>query len=117
MSISIDGSSYLNVLQSTGTVSTSKSENLENTLGSTNVENSTDEELMDVCKNFEAYFVQKVFEEMKKTVHSSDDENDYMQYLGDIYTQSVAEQISERGDVGIAKQLYESMKLNSGNSL
>ena len=117
MSISIDGSSYLNVLQSTGTVSTSKTESLENALGNTDIENGTDEELMDVCKSFETYFVQKVFEEMKKTVHSSDEENDYMQYLGDIYTEGIAAQVSESGDIGIAKQLYESMKRNSGNSL
>lgn len=114
MSLSIDGSSYLNMLQSTGTISTSKTGNLEKTLGNTNIEDSTDEELMDVCKSFESYFVQKVFEEMKKTVHSSDDENDYMQYLGNIYTEGIAEQVSESGDLGIAQMLYESMKKNSG---
>ena len=69
MSLSIDGSSYLNVLQSTGTITNGKAENLEGTLSNTKVEDATDEELMDVCKNFETYFVQKVFEEMKKTVH------------------------------------------------
>lgn len=113
MSLSIDGSSYLNVLQSTGTISGGKAESLESTLGNTNVQDSTDEELMDVCENFESYFVQKVFEEMKKTVHSSDDENSYMQYLGDIYTEGLADEVTKSGGVGIAKVLYESMKKNS----
>lgn len=114
MSLSIDGSQYLNVLQSTGTVSGGKTEKLESTLNSTNVQDSTDEELMDVCKSFESYFVQKVFEEMKKTVHSSDDDNSYMQYLGDIYTQGIADEVTESGGIGLAKQLYESMKRNQG---
>lgn len=112
MSISIDGSSYLNVLQSTGTISGGKAESLESTLSNTNVKEDTDEELMDVCKNFESYFVQKVFEEMKKTVHSSDDENSYMQYLGDIYTEGIADKVTEGSGIGIAKMLYESMKKN-----
>ena len=117
MSISIDGSSYLNMLQSTGTVFTGKAESLENTLGNTNVSDSTDEELLDVCKSFESYFVQKVFEEMKKTVHSSDDENTYMQYLGDIYTEGIAEEVTESGGLGIAQMLYESMKRNTTSDL
>lgn len=112
MSVSIDGSNYLNVLQSTGTISTSQAGNLEGTLNNTNINNSTDEELMEVCKDFESYFVQKVFEEMKKTVHSSDDENSYMQYLGDIYTKGIADTVTESSSIGLAKQLYESMKRN-----
>lgn len=112
MSLSIDGSSFLNVLQSTGTVSNGKTEKLENVLNNTNVEDDTDEELMEVCKSFESYFVQKVFEEMKKTVHSSDDDNSYMQYMGNIYTQGIAEEVTESQDLGLAKTLYESMKRN-----
>lgn len=112
MSLSIDGSSYLNVLQSTGTITNGKAENLEGTLSNTKVEDATDEELMDVCKNFETYFVQKVFEEMKKTVHSSDDDNSYMQYLGNIYTEGIAKEVTESQDLGLAKTLYESMKRN-----
>ncbi|MBR3771359.1 MAG: rod-binding protein [Clostridium sp.] len=112
MSVSIDGSSYLNMLQSTGTISTSQAGSLEGALNNADVNTSTDEELMEVCKNFESYFVQKMFEEMKKTVHSSDDENSYMQYLGDIYTQGIAEKVTDNGNIGLAKQLYESMKRN-----
>lgn len=112
MSLSIDGSSFLNVLQSTGTISNGKTENIETSLSNTKVEEATDEELMEVCENFETYFVQKVFEEMKKTVHSSDDENSYMQYMGDIYTQGLAEEITKSQDIGLAKTLYESMKRN-----
>lgn len=112
MSLSIDGSQYLNVLQSTGTVSSGKIQKLESAQSGINAKDSTDEELMDVCESFESYFVQKVFEEMKKTVHSSDDENKYMQYLGDIYTEAIADEATKSGGIGLAKQLYESMKRN-----
>lgn len=112
MSLSIDGSQYLNVLQSTGTVSGGRTEKLEGALSNKDIKDSSDEELMDVCKDFESYFVQKVFEEMKKTVHSSDDENSYMQYLGNIYTEGIADEVTKSGGIGLAKQLYESMKRN-----
>ena len=113
MSISIDGASYLNMLQSSGTISNNNVQGLESALKKENIKDSTDEELMDVCKSFESYFVEQVFKEMKKTVHSSQDDNQYMQYFGDIYTQSIAEQAVESKGFGIAQMLYESMKRNS----
>ncbi|SET62832.1 rod-binding protein [[Clostridium] polysaccharolyticum] len=112
MSLSIDGNGFLNVLQSTGTIPNEKTENIERTLSNAKLEEAKDEELMEVCEDFETYFVQKVFEEMKKTVHSSDDENSYMKYMGDIYTQGLAEEVTKSRDIGLAKTLYESMKRN-----
>ena len=49
---------------------------------------------------------------MKKTFHSSDDDNSYMQYLGNIYTEGIAKEVTESQDLGLAKTLYESMKRN-----
>ena len=72
----------------------------------------TDEELMEVCKTFENYFVEQVLKEMEKTVHSSDQESEYYQYFGDILTQSYAESFTESGQFGLAQTLYESMKRN-----
>lgn len=71
---------------------------------------ATDEELMEACKSFETYFLEQVFKEMKKSVHSSDDEGDYMKYFGDTLIQKYAENATESGQIGLAKQLYESMK-------
>ncbi|MBQ3061738.1 MAG: rod-binding protein [Lachnospiraceae bacterium] len=80
-----------------------------------NVENATDEELMQVCKDFESYLVEQVFKSMKKTVPKNDDEeNEYMQYFGDNLYQEYASNISDKGDLGIAQTLYESMKRNYG---
>ena len=71
-----------------------------------------DEELMDACKGFETYFVQKIIEQARKMVKSEEDDSEYMQYFGDTLNQSYAEAITESGQVGLAKQLYDSMKRN-----
>ena len=40
--------------------------------------NASDEELMDACKEFEAYFVEQMFKAMQKTVVKSDGSEDSM---------------------------------------
>lgn len=93
---------------------TSSSTNkLESNLGS-DLKNSSDDELMDVCKSFESYFVEQVFKEMKKTVPQSEDEqnNEYMNYFGDMLNEEYAKNVTESGSMGIAQLLYESMKRN-----
>lgn len=112
MSSVMDTSSYYNLTNATTASATQnyKTSELENTLNKTS--EATDEEMMNACKEFETYFVQQVFEEMKKTVHSSDDDNDYMQQFGDILTESYAKSVSDTEQLGIAKMLYESMKRN-----
>jgi len=113
MSFSIDSSSYLysNYLN-TATDATSKADKLTTTLKSNKLASSSDEELMEVCKEFEAYFVEQVLKEMQKTVHSSDEDSDYYQYFGDILWQEYAKDIADSGQLGLAQQLYESMKRN-----
>lgn len=81
-----------------------------------NVENASDAELMEVCKDFESYLVEQVFKAMKKTVQSSDEDNEYMQYFGDTLYQEYAGSIASKGDLGIAQTLYESMKRNYGSA-
>ena len=113
MSISMDSSSFLysNYLNA-ATDATSKADKLTTSLKSNKLTSSSDEELMEVCKEFEAYFVEQVLKEMQKTVHSSDEDSEYYQYFGDIMWQEYAKDISESGQLGLAQQLYESMKRN-----
>lgn len=115
----IDGlSSYYSNLytseMSTDTVSANTSANaLENTLSNTDLGTATDDELMDVCKSFESYFVEQVLKEAKKTVLSDEEEEgDYMQYFGDTLVQEYSDIISDNGNLGIAQMLYDSMKRN-----
>jgi peptidoglycan hydrolase FlgJ len=85
---------------------------LKDKLSNTKVSTTTDEELMEVCKDFESYLVEQVFKSMKTSMvpKSEDDENEYMQYFGDTLYEEYAKNISESGELGIAQMLYESMK-------
>lgn len=97
----------------TATGKSGSAEALEDRLGNTDLSSATDDELMDVCKSFESYFVEQVLKEAKKTVLSDDeDEGEYLEYFGDILVQEYADTLSENGNLGIAQMLYESMKRN-----
>lgn len=112
MSISIGTSNmYNDYIGDTANLS-SKTDKLKDTLTNTDLKSADDAKLMDVCKSFESYFVEQVFKEMKKSVHSSDDDNEYMQYFGDMMYQNYSEVITDSGQLGLAQLLYESMKRN-----
>lgn len=73
----------------------------------------TDEEMLDACKQFEAYLIQQMFKSMQESAKVfSDDEdegNDYVNMFQDNYLASIAEQMVNSGQgLGIAEQLYES---------
>lgn len=87
-----------------------KTNALQQTLSGVNTENASDEELLEACKSFETYFTEQVLKEMKKTVHSSDDDGEYMQYFGDMLVENYAQNITDTGSLGIAQMLYESMR-------
>ena len=70
--------------------------------------------MMEVCKEFEAYLVEKVFDRMKDALtDSEEEESDYLNYFGDMMYQEYAKVITENGELGLAQQLYESMKRNA----
>ena len=78
--------------------------------------NATDEELMDACKEFEAYFVEQMFKEMVKTIPESENSSSYASNLIDYYKdnmiQEIASESTEQGSLGLAQMLYEQMKRN-----
>lgn len=110
MSISIDSSNLFSSYQTNSSDNVS-ADKLQSTL-SGDITNATDDELMDVCKDFESYFVEMVMKEMKKTVHSSE-ENEYTEYFGDTLYQEYAKNITDSGSIGLAQTLYDSMKRNN----
>ena len=80
---------------------------------------STDDELMDVCKQFESYMLEQVFEHMDKTVMRNDDGKDAStENLVDFFRgqaiQDLASQSTEKQGLGIAQQLYEQLRRNYG---
>lgn len=78
--------------------------------------NSTDEELMDVCRQFEAYFLEQVMKQMMKTIPESEESSGangtLVEYFKDNMIQELATQSTETNGLGIAQTLYEQMKIN-----
>jgi len=108
MSISIGSGSMFQLPVSN--METSSTKKLESKLKDNNIDKMPDEDLMEACKSFETYFVEQVVKAMRKTVPNNEEENDYMNYFGDMLYQKYSENITESGELGIAQMLYESMK-------
>lgn len=93
---------------------------LQNTLDSANYSAASKDELMDACKQFEAYFVEQMFKAMMKTIPSDSNTSNYtstmMDYCKDQMVQSMAEENTTQGGFGLAQMLYEQMKRNYGIS-
>ena len=105
----ISGTDYSSVIAQTQTGG------LESTLGSIDKTKATDDEMMNACKEFEAYMIEQVYKSMEKTIIKADeDENEYETYFGDMRIQQYAKSVVDQGGVGLAQQLYEAMKRNSG---
>ena len=89
---------------------------LSDSLKNKDYSRATDEELMDACKKFESYFVEQMYKEMLKTVPESEfslaSNATMLDFFKEKYVTQIAEDTSERGDLGLAKMLYEQMKRN-----
>lgn len=88
-----------------------------NKLTDSDYSNATDDELMDVCKQFESYFLEQIFKEMQKTVPTSDKDKDsstagLVDFFKDSAIQELASQSTEQNGLGLAQKLYEQMKVN-----
>ena len=77
---------------------------------------STDKELMDACKEFEAYLWEQVLSEMTKSVNFGIDEesssSSMVGYFKEEAMKEVAGQITESTTSSLAQSLYEQMKRN-----
>ena len=78
--------------------------------------NSSDEELMEVCKAFQSYFIEQVLKQVEKTVKFDSEENTYasqmVDYFKDTAIQEISEQITEQEGGSFAQMMYEQMKRN-----
>lgn len=107
---------YSNLYEHTATSAQNASASSLNDTLSGDLSGASDEELMDVCKDFEAYFVEQVMKEMKKMIPEDDNKDQSMGQLKDYFEdqmmQEYADKIVDQGDFGIAQTLYEQMKRN-----
>ncbi len=103
----LDAYEYLSNSASTGTLEKALSSDLSQT---------DDENLLAVCKEFESYFIEQMFKEMRKTVpkseSSSSADNNMTDYYEDMLYQNYAKASSENDSLGLAQSLYEQMKRN-----
>lgn len=105
------------MLDQTGTsAASSRTDALKNKAGG-DLSAASDSELMEVCKEFEAYFVEQVMKEVEKTIpRNKEDEDASMSQLRDFYKeemfQTLSKEICEKQSLGFAQQMYEQMKRN-----
>lgn len=105
-------SSLYTDIYTTNNQSTTK---LENQL-KTDMTSATDDELMDACKQFEAYFLEQMFKAMVNTIPKNEDMSGSTSTLMDYYTDEMVQQLAsdstENNSLGLAQMLYEQMKRN-----
>lgn len=82
--------------------------------------NSTDKELMDVCKQFEAYFIEQVLKEAEKTIPKSDEHDQSTENLVSFFKDNVIQEYAKimqenQGGTGLAQTMFEQMKRNYGS--
>lgn len=124
----------LNSIYANSTYTNQTTNSISNKLNSTDFSKATDDELMEVCKDFESYFVEQMLKSMAKmsSVDGSDSDNIYASlfgvtedsdsgmntlssYFGDELMSSMADKVVENQSgkgLGIAQTLYEQMKRN-----
>lgn len=114
MAISGISSSYIDYMQNQNTAETKLKETIEDK----NYSEAADDELLDVCKQFEAYFLEQVFKEMRKTVdcvkadEGSDPNDNLVGFFEDNAIQELAATSTELQGMGLAQMMYEQMKRN-----
>ena len=87
-------------------VTQAQTSNLTNQIKKSTSSEATDEEML------AAYLVEQVYKQVQSTIKSDSDEDDnpYADYAYDLQAQQYAKLVSDQGKLGLAQQLYESMK-------
>ena len=128
--------SNVNSIYTNGTYASGTGNSLEDKINNKDLSKATDDELMEVCKDFESYFLEQMLKSMVKMTKVDGDSNLYSSlfgmtdnsdsgmstlssYFGDEIVQQVADKMTESNGgkgLGLAQQLYEQMKRNYGVS-
>ncbi len=117
MDIGSISSMYLNNVKDQTSKSTDLADRLKN-----GMEGKSDQELMEVCKEFEAYFTEQIFKNMRKSmIPKSEDDSGAMStlknYFEDELWKNYSSQAAAQSNSGLAQMLYEQMKRNLGTEL
>ena len=111
-SSALDSTAYTNAANQTAS-------KLQNQLNGSDYTKATDDELMDACKQFEAYFLEQMFKEMMKTIPESDEtsssNSQLMDYYKDEMVQQIASDSTERTALKPTNQQTDSMRTKNGD--
>ena len=100
-------------------VSDNKASSLQNNLKVISSETS-EEELMQICKDFESYFVEEILKEVRENMKTDEDEDEdsSLSTMTDFYMdttiETLADQLVDELGESYTQQLYEQMKRNYG---
>ena len=115
MDIGSFSTNYMDYLSEQNSTSSAK---LSDSLKNADYSQATQEELLDACKQFEAYFIEQMYKGMLKTIPENEETSNYtstiMDYYKDQMIQGIAEETSKQSGLGLAQMLYEQMKRNYG---
>lgn len=99
----------------TNKASSVKTDSLKNSVHGLS-SNSSDEELMEVLKDFESYFVEQMIKQMKETFSDDDEESSvasqYTDTFMDYAIEDIADMLLEEVGGNMTQQLFEQMKRN-----
>ena len=108
-------SSMLNQTTAQNDAAASKTDSLKNSVNGL-CSNSTDEELMEVLKDFESYFLEQIIKKMKDTFTDEDEESSVASQYTDTFMDYAIEEVADilLDEVGgsMTQQLFEQMKRN-----
>ena len=119
--MSMDVSGITSMLNQTGatnatnSANSAKADSLKNSVNGLS-SNSTDEELMEVLKDFESYFMEQIIKQMKETFTDEDEESSMASQYTDTFMDYAIEEVADQlvDDIGgnMTQQLFEQMKRN-----
>lgn len=99
----------------TNKANTAKTDSLKNSVHGLS-SNSSDEELMEVLKDFESYFMEQMIKQMKETFTDDDEESSvasqYTDTFMDYAIEDIADILLEEVGGNMTQQLFEQMKRN-----
>jgi len=115
MSMDISGITAMMSQNTTQKADNSKTDGLKNSVNGLSSE-STEEELMEVLKDFESYFIEQIIKKMKDTFTDEDEESSvasqYTDTFMDYAIEDVADILLEEVGGSMTQQLFEQMKRN-----
>jgi flagellar protein FlgJ len=112
---SLSGLSGIDASDYTSIISQNSSQSVSDKISSATSDDATDTEMLEACQEFEKYMIEQIYKSMENTIDRAEEKSDYEEYFGDMMVQEYAQKVEDQGGLGLAQQLYESMKRNEGD--